>query len=129
MNCQRQTACKRQYLRHTLDERGQPVPQIVRQESAVRSRIRRQFLFVKRLRVIERLLRRITVNSVRVPLQRGQVVELGRLLFLLPAFNLLDRRLFAMAGITFTTIKIITTAKIRRVDSALIVGFVLFVML
>ena len=98
VNCQRQTACKWQYLRHTLDECGQPVPQIMRQESAVRSRIRRQFLFVKRLRVIERLLRRITVNSVRVPLQRGQVVELGRLLFLLPAFNLLDRRLFAMAG-------------------------------
>ena len=96
VNCQRQTACKRQYLRHTLDECGQLVPQIVRQESAVRPRICRQLPFVKRLRVLERLLRRITLNSVRVPLQRGQVVELGRLLFLLPAFNLLDRRLFDM---------------------------------
>ena len=67
-SCQRQTACKRQHLRHALDERGQLVPQIVRQESAVRPRICRQLLFVKRLRVIERLLRRIAVNSVRVPL-------------------------------------------------------------
>ena len=98
VDCQRQTACERQHLRHALDERGQLVPQVVRQESAVRPRIRRQLLFVKRLRVIERLLRRITINPIRVPLQRGQVVELGRLLFLLPALNLLDCRLFAMAG-------------------------------
>ncbi len=43
---------------------------------AIRSRIRRQLLFIQRLQVVKSLLRRVSVKAVCFSLQSGKVVEL-----------------------------------------------------
>ena len=50
---------------------------------AVRPGIGQQLLLVERLRVVQSLLGRVAEQAVGLPLQSGQVVELGRRLFLL----------------------------------------------
>ena len=62
---------------------------ILGQILAVRAGIGQQFLFVKLLGVIKGLLCRETEQAVCLPLQGGQVIELGRLFCL---FLPLDRR-------------------------------------
>ena len=60
---------------------------IIRQILAVRPGVSDQFLFIQRLSIIQRLLRRESENPVRVSLQRGQIVQFRRIFFLFPAFH------------------------------------------
>ena len=58
---------------------------IVGQKAAVGSGIGTELLFVKRLQIIQRLLRRVAEQPVRVALERGQIVERrGFLVLFLP---------------------------------------------
>lgn len=67
---------------HDGRDRGQ---HIVGQKAAVGSGIGTELLFVKRLQIVERLLRRMAEQPVRVALERGQIVERrGFLVLFLP---------------------------------------------
>ena len=68
--------------RQMQDHRG-GLRHINRQIPAVRPGIGQQLLLVQRLCVVQGLLGRVTEHPVCLPLQGGQVVELGRRLFLL----------------------------------------------
>ena len=70
--CRRISSQLTRFLRHAL-----------RQIPAVRSRVGQQLLFIQGLRVVQRLLRGVAEQTVGVALERGQVVEPGRLF---PAF-------------------------------------------
>ena len=72
---------------------------IVCQESAVGAGISAEFLFIERLQIVERLLGRVAEQSVGVALERGQVVERGRLLGFFFALHGPDGSRFAFAGV------------------------------
>ena len=55
------------------------IAHIIRQVPAVRAGIGDELCFVEALGVVQRLLGRVPVDAVGVPLQRRQVVQLGRL--------------------------------------------------
>ena len=66
-----------------MEDRRSGLRHVGGQKPAVRPGIGQQLLLVEGLRVVQSLLRRVAERPVCLPLQGGQVVELGRRLFLL----------------------------------------------
>ena len=79
---------KGRHVRRQMDDAGGCFRHVGSQIAAVRAGIGQQLLFVKALRVVKGLLRRVSVQAVCLPLQGGEIIEFRRLFFLL---FLLDR--------------------------------------
>ena len=69
---------KRQQLCRLLSKSRNAIRHIFGQVIGIRARIGQQFLLIKRLCVVQDLLRRITEQPVAVPLQGGEVVQFRR---------------------------------------------------
>ena len=74
---------KGRHLGRQVEDRRSGLRHVGGQIPAVRPGIGQQLLLVQRLRVVQRLLGRVAEQAVGLPLEGGQVVELGRRLFLL----------------------------------------------
>ena len=74
---------KGRHLGRQVEDRRSGLRHVGGQKPAVRPGIGQQLLLVEGLRVVQSLLRRVAERPVCLPLQGGQVVELGRRLFLL----------------------------------------------
>ena len=72
--------------------------QIICEEAAVRAGIGAELLFIERLQVVEGLLGGIAEAAVGLPLERGQVVEPGRVLRFFRALHRPDRDRLTGAG-------------------------------
>ena len=72
--------------------------QIVGEEAAVRAGIGTELLFIERLQVVEGLLGGVAEAAVGLPLERGQVVEPGRVLRFFRALHRPDRDRLTGAG-------------------------------
>ena len=66
--------------RRQMQDHGGGFRHVNRQIPAVRAGIGQQLLFIERLGVVQSLLGRVAEHPVRLPLQGGQVVQLGGLL-------------------------------------------------
>ena len=80
---------------HKLRHRGS---QIISEEAAVRAGIGAELLFIEGLQVVKRLLCGVAEAAVGLPLERGQVVEPGRVLRFLRALHRPDRDRLTGAG-------------------------------
>ena len=80
MNRQGKPLLERQQRSDGLRQIGQHGSHIACQETAVRARIGRQLLLIKRLRAIECLLGGVAEKLIGFALERGQVVELRRMI-------------------------------------------------
>ena len=76
-------AIKRRQLCRQMDHTGSRFCHVGGQIPAVRAGIGQQLLFVKALRVVKGLLRRVSEQAVCLTLQGGEVIELRRLFLLL----------------------------------------------
>ena len=72
--------------------------QIVGEKAAVRAGVGAELLFIERLQVVEGLLCGIAEAAVGLPLERGQVVEPGRVLRFFRAMHRPDRDRLTGAG-------------------------------
>ena len=87
---------KGRLLDRQVEDRRSGLRHVGGQKPAVRPGIGQQLLFVERLRVVQGLLSRVAEQTVGLPLEGGQVVELGRHLFLLLAGDSgADRRIIS----------------------------------
>ena len=83
---QREEVCaaiKRWQLYCQMDHTGRRFRHVRGQIPAVRAGIGQQLLFVEALGVVKGLLRRVSEQAVRLPLQGGKIIELRRLFLLL----------------------------------------------
>ena len=74
---------KGRHLRRQMDDAGGCFRHVGGQIPAVRAGIGQQLLFVEALGVVKGLLRRVSEQAVRLPLQGGKIIELRRLFLLL----------------------------------------------
>ena len=74
------------------DQALRRIAHILSQIATVCSRIGRELLFIKRLEIVERLLRREAENTVTLALQGRQIIKLRRLLVLFLYLDLLNCR-------------------------------------
>ena len=72
---------------------------VMGQEPAVCTRIGQQFFLIESLRVFQRLLGGIAEDAVGIPLERGQVIEQRRILFLFLVLDLSDHSAVPVAGL------------------------------
>ena len=83
LNRKRHACRKRHGLCNTPYQSRQLFLHVMGQKTAVCSRVGHQTLFIQGLRVSQRLLGCVAKDVISIPLQRGQVIKLGRFLGLL----------------------------------------------
>ena len=78
---------KRQNPRKTLEQCWQAAFHLLGQEVTVRSGVGQQLLFIQSLCIIQSLLGGISQESIRLPLQQGQIKEFWRFFFFLFVYH------------------------------------------